>query len=135
MIFETDAICFKCFFVAREESTFRPLIWNNKYNFKSIYNFKISILGRKLYKFLNKKWFFDKIYNEYINQFLLNFSYFITYKIIDRGLIEMIGPYGLSKTVYDNSKILRKYQSGLTFQYILIFVLYEELNVHLETLF
>ena len=94
-----------------------------KYNFKSIYTFKISILGRKLYKFLNKKWFFDKIYNEYINQFLLNFSYFITYKIIDRGLIEMIGPYGLSKTVYDNSKILRKYQSGLTFQYILIFVL------------
>jgi len=94
-----------------------------KYNFKSIYNFKISILGRKLYKFLNKKWFFDKIYNEYINQILLNFSYFITYKIIDRGLIEMIGPYGLSKTVYDNSIILRKYQSGLTFQYILIFVL------------
>ena len=35
----------------------------------------------------------------------------------------MIGPYGLSKTVYDNSIILRKYQSGLTFQYILIFVL------------
>ena len=43
--------------------------------------------------------------------------------MIDRGLIEMIGPYGLSKTVYDNSIILRKYQSGLTFQYILIFVL------------
>jgi len=30
---------------------------------------KISKLGKKVYNFFNKKWFFDKIYNEYISQF------------------------------------------------------------------
>ena len=100
-----------------------------RYNIKFIYHFKISKFGRQLYKFLNKKWFFDKLYNEYLNQVLLTFGYYITYKMTDRGLIEMVGPYGLSKTIYENSLILKQYQSGLTFQYILIFVLGTALTI------
>ena len=53
-------------------------------------------MDRKLYTFLNRKWFFDKIYNEFISQIILNLSYHTTYKAIDRGIIESVGPYGYS---------------------------------------
>ena len=34
------------------------------YNFKSkfLFNIKVSLIGKKIYYFLNRKWFFDKIY-------------------------------------------------------------------------
>jgi len=84
---------------------------------KDLFLLKISIVGRKLYTFLNKKWFFDKIYNEFINQSFLNFGYKISYKAIDRGIIEMIGPFGLTKTVLNNSNILAKLQNGSIYDY------------------
>jgi len=94
-----------------------------RYNLKNLYFFKTNIIGRQFYKFLNKKWFFDKLLNEYINQFLLKFSYFITYKLIDRGFIELLGPHGLSNIVYENSLILKRIQSGITYQYLLIMII------------
>jgi NADH-ubiquinone oxidoreductase chain 5 len=44
------------------------------YHFKSdlLFKIKTSILGKKIYNFLNRKWFFDKIYNEFLGQFFLN---------------------------------------------------------------
>lgn len=69
------------------------------YNYKSniLFNYKVSIYGRCLYTFLNRKWFFDKVYNELIVQLFLNSAYITTYKIVDRGIIETLGPYGLYK--------------------------------------
>jgi NADH:ubiquinone oxidoreductase subunit 5 (subunit L)/multisubunit Na+/H+ antiporter MnhA subunit len=48
-----------------------------------------------IYNFLNRKWYFDKLYNELIAQKTLNVSYNYAYKDIDRGLIEKLGPSGL----------------------------------------
>ena len=39
----------------------------------SLFRLKTSIFGKKIYNFLNKKWFFDKIYNEYFAQFFFRF--------------------------------------------------------------
>ena len=50
-----------------------------------------------MYTFLNRKWFFDKVYNEYITQHVLSFGYQTTYKLIDRGLFEFLGPLGITK--------------------------------------
>jgi len=55
-----------------------------KYN-KIMFLGKISLLGRQLYLFLNRKWLFDKIYTEVVSQNLLDFGYHFTYKSIDRG--------------------------------------------------
>ena len=66
----------------------------------------------KLYTFLNRKWFFDKYYNEFINQKLLFLGYRITYKIIDRGLIEILGPKGLSVAIYSLATKLNKLNRG-----------------------
>jgi len=86
---------------------------------KDLYLLKTSVIGRKIYNFLNKKWFFDKFYNEFINQFFLNFGYFVSYKSIDRGFIEMVGPFGLSKTVLTNSKQMSNLQTGNVYDYAL----------------
>jgi len=86
---------------------------------KDLYLLKTSIIGRKLYNFLNKKWFFDKVYNEYFNQVFLKFGYHVSYKIIDRGFIEMVGPFGLSKTVLKKSQSLSQLQTGSVYDYAL----------------
>jgi len=86
---------------------------------KDLYLLKTSIIGRKLYNFLNKKWFFDKIYNEYLNQVFLKFGYHTSYKTIDRGFIEMVGPFGLSKTVFKKSQLLSNLQTGSVYDYAL----------------
>jgi len=86
---------------------------------KDLYLLKTSFIGRKLYNFLNKKWFFDKVYNEFINQSLLKFGYHLSYKAVDRGFIEMIGPFGLSKTVMKKSRLLSNLQTGSFYDYAL----------------
>jgi NADH-ubiquinone oxidoreductase chain 5 len=86
---------------------------------KDLYSLKTSKIGRKLYNFLNKKWFFDKFYNEFINQKFLDFGYHVSYKAIDRGFIEMVGPYGLSKTVLSKSRVLSNLQTGSVYDYAL----------------
>mgnify|MGYP001997560560 FL=1 len=82
-----------------------------------IYSMKMSPLGQKFYLFFNRKWFFDKVYNEYINQPILNFGYNISYKIIDRGVIENLGPFGLSQLFYSKQFNFLKYQTGLLYHY------------------
>jgi NADH-ubiquinone oxidoreductase chain 5 len=70
------------------------------YTFDSLYYWKTSFVGKYLYTFLNRKWFFDKIYNEWISQPILQFAYTETYKNIDRGILEFLGPNGISIQIY-----------------------------------
>jgi len=95
-----------------------------RYNLVSLYKLKTNSLGRQFYIFLNKKWFFDKIYNEFINQNLLKFGYFVSYKSIDKGFIEMIGPYGLSNVLFERIVYLKNFQDGVIYQYILTILIY-----------
>jgi len=90
---------------------------------KFLFKIKMSVLGKKIYNFLNKKWFFDKVINEYITQSSLKFSYRTCYKIIDRGIIEILGPHGLSQVVLNKSKYLYSFQSGYLYHYALLFLI------------
>ena len=84
------------------------------YVFKThlLFKTKFSFFGKKIYNFLNKKWYFDKIYNEQIAQKGFIFGYFITYKIIDRGIFEIFGPMGLSNTVLKQSYLISNIQTN-----------------------
>ena len=84
---------------------------------RQLFKFKVSLIGRRLYTFLNRKWFFDKVYNEWIAQGALAIGYHVTYKAIDRGIIEMFGPYGISHTVYNVSLKMARVQSGYLYHY------------------
>jgi NADH-ubiquinone oxidoreductase chain 5 len=69
------------------------------------------------YTFFNKKWFFDKLQNETIGSFLLKTGYDTTYKVVDKGLIELFGPSGLSNVVSIISKQVSQLESGKINQY------------------
>jgi NADH-ubiquinone oxidoreductase chain 5 len=87
---------------------------------KLLVQLKMSVSGKKIYSFFNKKWFFDKIYNEYINQFFFTISYTVTYKIIDRGIIEIFGPMGLSSFITQKALYISRLQTGYLYHYTFI---------------
>ena len=89
----------------------------------SLFKFKVSYLGKKIYNFLNKKWFFDKVYNEYLGQFFFKFGYDVSYKIIDRGIFEIFGPMGLSNTVLKSSNKITSLSSGYLYHITLVFLI------------
>jgi NADH-ubiquinone oxidoreductase chain 5 len=117
------------------------------YVFNKIYLYKIKItkIGKFFYNFINKKWFFDKIYNEFIAQKTFELGFDRSYKLIDKGLIEIFGPKGLSNLILKNSIHLLLFQTksiyhysfsmlfGITFifilQYFFIFYTFELLMI------
>ena len=93
------------------------------FKFKFLYNFKISEYGLYFYNFLNRKWYFDKIYYEFINQYILQIGYSVTYKMVDKGLIEMCGPYGLTTIFTFLSRQIIVLQTGYIFHYSLLMLI------------
>ena len=82
-----------------------------------------TFFGFSLYQFLNRKWYFDKVYNEFLVQPCLNFGYFTSYKLLDRGLIELFGPHGFSSIFYSWAKVFSRFQTGFIYHYLFVFLL------------
>ena len=95
------------------------------YNFrlKILFKIKTSLIGKKVYNFFNRKWFFDKLYNEYFGQFFFKFGYSVSYKFIDRGIFEILGPTGLSTVALKIGTNLHKLQSGYIYHYTLVILI------------
>lgn len=102
---------------------------------KFLFTTKISSWGKKLYNFFNKKWFFDKVFNEYLTQFLLKFGYRMSYKIIDRGILEIFGPLGISTIISKQAKLFYKLQTGFIYHYTLIMLIGSTLFLGLRKFF
>lgn len=94
------------------------------YSFNIFFYFEIKKTKsfKHIYNFLIKKWFFDRFYNQFLTQKLLNFSYFYAYKAIDRGLLEFIGPLSALTFISYFFKKIRTYQSGHILHYIFYFI-------------
>jgi NADH-ubiquinone oxidoreductase chain 5 len=90
---------------------------------KFIYKLKLTKLGNTLYKFFVKKWFFDLIYFFFIVKPILSCGYNITFKLIDRGLIEIFGPLGLTRIINDIANLSIKNQTGYIFNYAFMMLL------------
>jgi len=90
------------------------------YHTRSLYLFKTSFFGRVLYNFLNRKWYFDRVYVEMLGQNIIDFAYTFTYKNVDRGLIESFGPYGIVKGTTSSSKLISLLQSGFLYNHAFI---------------
>ena len=73
-----------------------------------------------LYSFINKKWYFDRFYNQIVSQNVLNLSYAFSYKDIDRGLLEKVGPSGIVETIYFFFNKLKVLQSGFIYHYLFL---------------
>lgn len=100
-------------------------LYHYNFSFSSLYSLKNWSIGRQLYTFFNRKWFFDKVYNEWVAQPLLNVAYAQTYQNMDRGLLEFLGPHGLSTVVYSFSRGVTAISLGFVFHilFLLVFAL------------
>ena len=80
------------------------------------FNSSITPIMRTIYKFFNGKYFIDPIYKYFVLDTVLNQSYSIS-KVLDRGIIEQLGPKGLSQTIYSTSRSLSENDTGLITDY------------------
>jgi len=76
-----------------------------------------------IYSFFSKKWYFDNIYNKYVAGNLLFFGYNVSFKLLDRGIIELIGPLGIVRLLNIMSSKISKLQSGLIYHYAFIMII------------
>lgn len=77
-----------------------------------------NTLGQKLYRFFNGKYYVDVIYNHYIINGALQVGYIIS-KVLDRGIIELVGPHGLATGLTSGSKDIAKLDTGNLTSYAL----------------
>ena len=81
-----------------------------------------SSIGYWLYTFFNGKWLFDVIYNKYIISISLELGHIVS-KVVDRGRIEIIGPYGFSNTLTNRGRSVANYDTGIITSYALYIIL------------
>lgn len=77
----------------------------------------VPFLYKVLY-FLNRKWYFDKLYNDSIVHYVMNvFSYNVMLKLLDKGIIDFLGPYGIVRFSSANMNLLSQLQTGFVYHY------------------
>jgi proton-translocating NADH-quinone oxidoreductase chain L len=69
---------------------------------------------------LSKRWFLDKIINNYIISKSLNFGYIISFKTLDKGVFELLGPYGIGCTMKKITETVSNLQTGYLYHYAVL---------------
>jgi len=80
--------------------------------------FKFSRIGYNIFSFFNQRFMIELFYNKYITDLILKLGGQTT-KIIDKGSIEYIGPFGLELALVNLSKNISKLDSGVITSYAL----------------
>jgi NADH-ubiquinone oxidoreductase chain 5 len=83
-----------------------------------ISNFKLSNLGYYIYGFFNQRFLVEFFYNKYIVNSVLEIGGQTT-KVLDKGSIESIGPYGFGVILTKASKIISSLSNGIVTNYAL----------------
>ena len=83
---------------------------------------KYTTIGYNIYSFFNQRFFIELLYNVYIIIFLLKLGG-QTSKLLDRGSVEILGPFGLEKILLNLSKNLTNLDYGIITSYALYLLL------------
>lgn len=81
------------------------------------------------YTYFNSAWQFNYVINSFIVLNILNFAHLVTYRIIDRGLLEIIGPKGISGLLVRLTQNISNLQAGKVFNYVLIMIIFTVLLI------
>jgi NADH-ubiquinone oxidoreductase chain 5 len=81
-------------------------------------NFKLSRLGYNIFSFFNLRFFIEMLYNKYITGLVLKLGGQTT-KVIDKGSVELLGPYGLEKGLITLSRNIASLDKGVITNYAL----------------
>ena len=93
-------------------------IITSEYLPKLLISFKFTRLGYNIFSFFNQRFFIELLYNKYITCFILDLGGQTT-KVLDKGSIELLGPYGLEKGLLRLSKSLSSLDTGVITSYAL----------------
>lgn len=88
----------------------------------SAVNITRSGIGLFLYRFLVGKWHFDVNIVGFVIKPALSLGLIIS-KVLDRGVIELVGPFGLTTGLTDTSRQIARYDSGLVTSYAVYIVM------------
>jgi NADH-ubiquinone oxidoreductase chain 5 len=89
---------------------------------KIIINLKFTNIGYNIFGFFNQRFLIELYYNKYITDFILKLGGQTT-KSIDKGSIELIGPYGLEIALYTLGKNISKLDTYVITTYALYILL------------
>ena len=85
---------------------------------KTLIYFKFSRLGYNIFSFFNQRFLIELYYNRYITRFIFKLGG-QTVKSLDKGSVELLGPYGLEIGLVKLSISLSKLDSGVITTYAL----------------
>jgi len=80
--------------------------------------FKLSRVGYNIFSFFNQRFLIELFYNRYITGIVLKLGGQTT-KVIDKGSVEYLGPYGLEKGLLNISSNIAKLNTGVITSYAL----------------
>jgi NADH-ubiquinone oxidoreductase chain 5 len=87
-----------------------------------VVNFKLSKLGYTIFGFFNQRFLVEFFYNKYITNLVLKLGGQTT-KVLDKGSIELLGPYGLEKGLVYLSKNITSLNNGIVTNYALFILI------------
>jgi NADH-ubiquinone oxidoreductase chain 5 len=85
---------------------------------KPLINFKFSNLGYYIFSFFNQRFLVELFHNKYISGIILMLGGQTT-KVMDKGSVEIFGPFGLEKKLTEISKSIDSLSSGVVTSYAL----------------
>jgi NADH-ubiquinone oxidoreductase chain 5 len=85
---------------------------------QSIIKFKLSNFGYNVFSFFNQRFLIEFFYNKYITNYILKLGGHTT-KIIDKGSVELLGPFGLEKGLTNISVNISSLNTGVITTYAL----------------
>jgi len=90
----------------------------SEFSAKSIIRFKFTRLGYNLFGFFNQRFLIELFYNKYITGLILKLGGQTT-KVLDKGSVELLGPYGLEKGLITLSRNIANLDTGVITSYAL----------------
>ncbi len=85
---------------------------------ESLINLKFSKFGYYLFGFFNQRFLIEMLYNKYIPGLVIHLGGQTT-KVLDKGSIELIGPFGLEKALIKLSKDINSLSTSVVTSYAL----------------
>jgi NADH-ubiquinone oxidoreductase chain 5 len=80
--------------------------------------FKLTRLGYNIFSFFNQRFLIELLYNKYLTGLILKLGGQTT-KVLDRGSVELLGPYGLEKGLVTLSRNIANLDTGVITSYAL----------------
>nr|AGN48996.1 NADH dehydrogenase subunit 5 [Botrytis cinerea B05.10] len=107
-----------------------------------IVRFKFTRFGYNLYGFFNQRFYVEMFYNNFITNKVLHLGG-LTTKVLDKGSVELVGPYGLERGLLILSNNIESLSTGVVTNYALyvligfvsyLLIIFLELNMDLVLL-